>query len=60
MTAASVLAYVRASESGVTCADVAAQFRTTCAMAGAALRDLREAGKVKSRGRTRGTTYTAR
>lgn len=59
MTAARVLAFVR-EHGPVTCAQVAERFAVTCPEAGACLRLLRAGEHVRSRGRTRGVTYTAR
>ncbi len=59
VTAAAALAYVR-KHPGSTCAEVAAHFGVSCLEAGGLLRALRAAGKVRSRGRTKATAYTAR
>jgi hypothetical protein len=58
MTPAKLLAYVRKNP-GLTCAAIAAAFGGTPAHVGVELRALRAAGELKSKGATRGTTYTA-
>lgn len=59
MTPASVLAYVRKNPN-TRAVDVAAHFGVLASVAGAVLRALRDESKVRSRGNTKGTRYTAR
>ncbi len=59
MTAAHALAYVKRN-AGITAAELAAAFDVPVFEAGSTLRVLRAAGKVRSRGRTKGTRYTAK
>jgi predicted transcriptional regulator len=59
MTAVHVLLYVK-RHPGCTCTEIAGAFMTSCTIAGAHLRALRDVKAIISRGNTRGTRYYPR